>query len=105
MKSTLFTFALSAIITLVSCNLKSEDFQSKHTDTIKEFLTPIDLSTSGFTDFLRNNYNNPAYAHDFLPNNFDHLVQFLEHGFNSHQSRSYEQQVIRLFANKLKTAS
>lgn len=104
MKAKLLPFIVSAIITIVSCNLKPEDFQYKDAQDFQEFLAPIDFSSDqSFSDFLQRSYNQPCYAQDFLPNNFDHLIQFLEHGISSHRPRIYEQHVVRLFANKLKS--
>lgn len=105
MQIKLLSFTICTLITIVSCNLKTEDFQYKDMHDLQNFLISLDLSTDGFHHFVSQVYNNGAYARDFLPNNFDHMAQFLEYGLKSHQSRMYEQQVIRLFADKLKGAS
>lgn len=63
---------------------------------------PIEFSSDGITIFLKDTYNHPSYSQDFLPNNFSHLLQFLDHGKKSDQPRSFVKSVMRLFSNKVK---
>lgn len=64
---------------------------------------PVDVSDEGIANFLKHVYNRKEYL-DVLPNNMNHLVQFLQHGKDKQQNREYTQSVIRLFSNKLKAA-
>lgn len=66
---------------------------------------PISFSPEGINSFLTKVYNHPEYGTEFLPNNFSHLLQFLEHGVNTQQEASFAQSVFKLFSNKLKSAS
>jgi hypothetical protein len=72
---------------------------------LQDLSNPVNTSAEGFSNFLRYSYNQPEYAQDFLPNNFFHVAQFLEHGKTTKQTRAYSQSVLRLFANKLKGSS
>lgn len=78
--------------------------QQSHEDMLLSLYKPVNLQ-NGIKDFLKNTYNNPAYAREVLPNNFSHMTQFLAHGKRMGQKRSYVQSVLRLFNNKLKGSS
>jgi len=62
---------------------------------------PLDTSPEGIRNFLQDVYNRRDYV-DVLPNNMTHLLQFLEHGKKTHQTRGYAKSVIKLFSNKIK---
>lgn len=94
-------FSCLCMVTLFSHSAKAKDKQYLE-DSLQSLCMPIEPTAAGFTSFLKNSYNQPHYAQDFLPNNFAHAVQFLAHGKQSQQTRSYAQSVVRLFANKLK---
>lgn len=70
-----------------------------------DFYKPVVYSPDGIKQFLIRTYNQPIYGKDFLPNNFCHLIQFLQHGKQIGQTKSYARSVIRLFNNKLKSSS
>lgn len=91
-------------LTFTSHNVKTNNNQQTH-NTLEALRMPIDTSAQGFTNFLRNSYNQPMYAQDFLPNDFSHCMQFLEHGKKTKQTRSYTQSALRLFSNKLKSST
>ena len=65
---------------------------------------PVNFSGSGVRGYLRNVYNNQEYTQEILPNDFSHLVQFLNNGKKTKQSRAYAKSVFKLFGNKLKAA-
>jgi hypothetical protein len=104
MQIKLLSFAICALTTIVSCNLKPHNFQYKDAQDLEKFLISVDLSNNGFHNFVCQRYNNPEYV-DFLANDFKDLVEFLEYGIHSHQSRMYTQQVVRLFSNEIKRTS
>lgn len=70
-----------------------------------DLFLPITFTPQGIDYFLKVLYNRPEYGTEFLPNNFSHFLQFLEHGVETKQTASYAQSVIKLFSNKLKSAS
>lgn len=75
-------------------------------ESAQNFLyAPVRFSSSGIQQFLEKTYNHPNYTREILPNNLSHFTQFLQHGYNTGQPRSYVKQVVRLFCNRLKGAS
>lgn len=101
---------LSIIIAclLTSHNAKGKDYQ--HPYSSADISKPSALFTrsvfaSGIGDFLKDVFNAPAYADDFLPNNFFHMVELLQHGNQTGKDNVYVKAVIRLFANKMKASS
>lgn len=66
---------------------------------------PITFSQEGIDYFLRNVFNDSKYGTEFLPNDFSHLLQFLQHGLDANQGPEFAQSVFRLFSNKLKAAT
>jgi hypothetical protein len=72
-------------------------------DLVNNFLHHVDCSPDGIKHFLMNTYNHPEYGKDFLPNDFCHMIQFLEHGQKTECCKSYVKSVFRLFNNKLKS--
>lgn len=86
-------------------NVQADDAQESMSKAYYEQLcTPIEFTKSGIITFLGTTYNKPAYT-EVLPNNFSHVIQFLEHGQKTKQSRSYAQSVLRLFSNKEKACT
>jgi hypothetical protein len=67
-------------------------------DTIN-FCTPI--SSVGVNRYLKEIFNEPLYAEEFLPNNFAHLLELLQ---KKNQTPDYIKSVFRLFTNKLKAS-
>jgi hypothetical protein len=94
---------LCLVLSFFSHSAKAEDNQYLE-HKVLSFSAPVQTTASGFSSFLKNTYNQVEYT-DFLPNNFCHIIQFLEHGKNTKQTRSYTQSVVRLFANRLKGCS
>jgi len=106
---------LSSFFILFCClsftyNAKSYEYQQR-TYTIytnkdlNRLHSPVLFSSSRtIEDFFRKTYNRPEYAQEVLPNDFSHLLQFLEHGNRSNKKRIYSRSIIRIFANKLKTS-
>lgn len=74
-------------------------------DDTAKFYRAIQPTSQGITRYLEEVYNDPRYATEILPNNFDHLMQFLAHGKQTHQSRAYAKSVMRLFLNNIKRSS
>lgn len=65
-----------------------------------QLYAPINFTTSGLQCYLKHVYNHPKYAQDVLPNDFSHIIQFLEYGKNSNQTEEYTISVLRLFHQK-----
>jgi len=102
---------LATLLIFLSHNAKTEDNQFSHTlseefnrKTIDPFL-PVRFTGTGIQKFFCQVYNNPSYGTEFLPNDFSHLLQFLQHGVDTKQDETYAQSVFKLFNNKLKSAS
>lgn len=68
-------------------------------DTIT-FCTPV--STVGVNRFIKDIFNEPLYAEEFLPNNFSHLLELLQ---KKNKSGDYIKSVLRLFTNKIKAST
>lgn len=67
-------------------------------DTIN-FCTPI--GSIGVNRYLKEIFNEPLYAEEFLPNNFAHLLELLQ---KKNKNGDYIKSVLRLFTNKLKAS-
>ncbi|MCK5633142.1 hypothetical protein KAH94_05300 [bacterium] len=111
MKLTQLLFTLLTLSTFFSFSAKEKDYQYSNQfaqeigrKAIDPFL-PISFTPDGISYFLKQVYNRPDYGAEFLPNNFSHLLQFLDHGTKTNQGASYAQSVLKLFNNKLKSAS
>ncbi|HZW61494.1 MAG TPA: hypothetical protein VFF04_04690 [Candidatus Babeliales bacterium] len=95
--------SLYIVLIISSLSIQAQDNQDLIIDdTLQCLCEPITTSATGLATFLRQVYNQPLYAQEVLPNFFSHIVQFLEHGKKTKQSKAYTQSVVRLFANKLK---
>ncbi len=64
---------------------------------------PVEFTPNGLRSFLHT-YNRIEYGQDVLPNNFDHVIQFLKHGKRTKQKSAYAKSVFKLFGNKIKSA-
>lgn len=104
----------TTIVTLMmflSSNATQQDYQQSSNFAQEigrakvDLFLPVTFTPTGIDYFLRNVYNRPEYGTEFLPNNFSHFLQFLEHGVQTRQTAGYAQSVIKLFANKLKSAT
>ena len=73
-------------------------------DTQQDVSKPIVFTQAGINAFFKDRFSSPAYARDFLPYSFKHLIQLLEHGNEKDESKAYFQTMIRLFTNKVKAA-
>lgn len=106
MKSRQFFITCFVILTCFNCcstrpsNRAAGEFSRQ---AIDPFL-PVSFTPLGINYFLKHVYNRPDYASEFLPNNFSHMMQFLQHGLDTQQGPSYAQSVFKLFGNKLKAA-
>jgi len=96
---------------LISSSAKTEDYQhSAHfaqeigRSAVDPFL-PITFSPEGLNGFIKNVYNLPKYGTEILPNDFSHMLQFLQYGIDADLGVSFAQSVFKLFGNKLKSAS
>ncbi len=67
--------------------------------------SPIKFTASGIQDFLKNTYNHTQYASNILPHNTSHFLQLLEHGQKTKLDQDYMLAVIRLFRQKINSAS
>lgn len=61
---------------------------------------PRSVFDVGITRYLKDVYNHPEYSKDFLPNNFYHMMELLDHGRQTGQNTTYYKSVLRLFVNK-----
>lgn len=91
----------SNTLTLCTTYIKEDITQAPERD----FFMPVRFTSSGIHSFIKHTYNRSDYGQEFLPNSFSHLIQFLEHGNNTNQSKSFVKSVFRLFNQKLKNAS
>lgn len=66
------------------------------------FFSPINFSTKGLTCFFNHRYNNPKYVEDFLPNNLNDIIQFLEYAKESKQNKNFIKTVFKIFTKKVK---
>jgi len=108
----LLLFLLSSIpmYTTYSNNLKSKNYQyldldNEFNNSYKNPFVPIEFSSTGLNNFFENIYNKHWYGIDFLPNNFSHIIQFLQYGKKTNQTGPYLKSVLKLFGNKLKASS
>ncbi len=101
-------FSIIIACLLTSHNAKGRDYQHPYSSadipgTSAYFARSV--FANGIGDFLKDIFNAPAYAEDFLPNNFFHMIELLQHGNQTHKDNVYVKAVIRLFANKMKSSS
>lgn len=107
-------YALSILYCLFSNNLHADDtqqpiyqqeFQPVVRETLEDkLLAPIVFTTGGIQQFIEQTFNRQLYGQEILPNDFRHLLQFLHHGQKS-ASKAYAKSVLKLFSNKLKSAT
>lgn len=93
---------------IISHSSKAQDYQLPYDQTQKN--TPAasyarSVFSSGIGDYLKNTFNAPGYVQDFLPNNFFHFTELLQHGNQTGKNKTYFKSVMRLFSNKIKAAS
>jgi hypothetical protein len=91
----------SLLVLTLSLSVNAEDNQAS-ADTLRFLCQTVKPTAAGFTSYLKDVYNNPYYAQEVLPNHMNHLIQFLEHGKTTNQSRDYMESVVRLFSHKIK---
>lgn len=64
---------------------------------------PVKMTPSGLELFFESVYNTKQYSEEFLPNNFSHMTQFLQHAKEEAQGdREYIKATFSLFGQKLK---
>jgi hypothetical protein len=95
---------LSAMLQQPYTIAPSSTFLQKPTN-LELFLQPLMITPYGVEFFFSQMYNNKRYSEDFLPNNFSHLLQFLEHGKQSQQGKEFVKSTLTLFSQKLKSCS
>jgi len=74
-------------------------------ENYKNPFVPIEFTATGLHNFFENIYNKNWYAKEFLPDNFTHMVQFLQFGKKTNQTGAFFKSVLKLFGNKLKASS
>lgn len=93
---------------LISHKAKAQDYQLSTLPT-QAATNYAHLSRSvfscGIAPFLKESFNSPAYAQDFLPYNFLHMLELLEYGNKNNKDTLYIKSVLRLFSNKIKACS
>lgn len=78
---------------------------SMNEPSLEDLCRKITFTPSGLTCYFKHIYNCPKYAHELLPSlPFKHLQEFLVHGINTNQPRTYTKAVFRLFEKKFKAA-
>lgn len=99
MVSILFSFIL------ISHKVNAQDYQLSPAGLVIND-TYANLSRSvfscGVSTFLKDIFNVPAYAQDFLAYNFLHMTELLEYGKRHDKDSIYIRSVLRLFSNKVK---
>lgn len=96
---------LCSILFLLLCGLPtfvsaaSEKKQKSIEDACYE---PISFTPQGINHFFTHVINTSCYKQNVLPNNLQHINQFIEHGIKRRQGRAYIQSIMRLFNNTLK---
>ncbi|HBR70693.1 TPA: hypothetical protein DIC20_01260 [Candidatus Dependentiae bacterium] len=120
-RSSLLLLVLPFFIQLINCKEASQNLISKtlnnvadieiitlHKDqngdpTIDELQKNIVFSPSGLTCYFKHIYNCHKYTQEALPAlPFKHFEEFLRHGINTKQTRTYTKAVFRLFDKKFK---
>ncbi len=86
-------------LVFLSFNLHPADYQLPE-DTLGNLCKPVKTTASGFAHYIKNVYNNPLYASDVLPNNFDHCKQLLEHAKVNNLASDFPLCNLQLFTYK-----
>ncbi len=95
-----FSRILLSVLTLSMLSL--QETHAKAVPDLELFLRPLQMTAAGLHSFFDQLYNSKRYIEDFYPNNFTHLSQFLEHGKQTQQDRSYTKAIFSLFGQKTK---
>lgn len=66
------------------------------------FLQPLNMTKPGVESFFERLFNSRRYTEDIFPHTFKNLMEFLQHGKQSNQSRDYTKVTLSLFGQKLK---
>lgn len=103
----LFSSIIIALL-IISHKAKGEDYQLSFANS-DELGNAINLYQSVFTHdvgyFLKNIFNAPAYAQNFLPQNFFHLMELLEFCNAANKDPIHVKSILRLFTNKMKATA
>jgi len=65
------------------------------------FFSPINFTTNGLTCFFNHRFNHPKYVEDYLPNNLNDIIKFLEYAKESNQNRSFIKSIAKIFTKKV----
>lgn len=103
-RSLTFFFCFFSILNANARDFQVSKSQVMFSDEELSLFMPVDFTGKGVNTFLRSIYNKPAYAQELLPNNFDHVTQFLAFGSKTKQKEFFIKSVMRLFSKKLKAA-
>jgi len=104
MNTHLLTIIIVATL-LTSHSGKAQDYQLPYTKADIPGTTAFfsrSVFSNGIGSFF-DSFNMPAYALDFLPNNFSHMLEFLYQGNKTGKDKLYVKSVLRLFSNKIKS--
>lgn len=111
MKFSKTLIACTMLFAFISHNIKPNNNQYSMTNSSCELsedeqltmlCNPILFTRKGVSHFLKDIFSSRCYHEDFLPHNFTHFIEFLEHGKATNQTKLYVQSTVRLFSNKLK---
>lgn len=106
--NTKLLFSVITVSLLTSHNVKAKDYQLPFSNAdvpgTYDFFARTVIQT-GNKSFIKDIFNHPSYIDSFLPNNLQHMAEFLKNGNKVGKDAVYVRAVIRLFANKLKATS
>lgn len=94
MKRMLLSISL-CICFIVPLEAKSK----KKADPVEQ---PTQTSPADLLNSIQRELKDPNYRQEILPNNFSYLIQLLEYGNKTNQSRDYVQNVLSLFSKLIK---
>lgn len=106
--NTKLSLSIITVILLTSHSVKAKDYQLPFSNAdipgSYEFFARS-ITQTGSKSFIKDIFNHPCYVDSFLPNNLQHMAEFLKNGNKTGKDAVYVRAVIRLFANKLKATS
>jgi hypothetical protein len=90
---------MHVIIMLGICFIST--IHTKQKKAVEEESNPV-ADASSLLGTIQRELKDPKYREDILPHNFSYMIQLLEYGKKTNQSREYTQNVFSLFSKLLK---
>jgi hypothetical protein len=81
------------------CFISQVEAKKKQADPTEQ---PTQMTPASLLQSIQRELKDPNYRRDILPSNFSYLIQLLEYGYKTDQSRDYTQNVLSLFSKLLK---